>query len=153
MATEKWTPGAQATWATAFTTAPPALAAGQAIMSDLPIDNATNLDEFMELSIHLASAAFVINNFVGVYLYPLNYGGVVYGDGRFVAAGAGPPGSTYYVGSIPLVAATQAQDGIVTNIPLMPVKFCVVLYNGGTTPPNWSAGNTCQYRTYNRSVA
>ncbi len=150
MAVEKWIAGATAGWTTAFTTPPGALTSGQAIMSDLVVANATNLDMFADVSIHLGSAAFVAPNFVGVYLYPLNYGGSVYGDGRFGTAAAGPPGANYWVGNISLVAATQAQDGILTRILLPPRSFSWVLWNqGGVT---WNATNVCQYSTYNRSI-
>jgi hypothetical protein len=155
MATEKWIAGSGVglVWATAFTTPPGAIVNGNAIMSDLVIDNSTNLDMYADLSIHLGSAAFVAPNYIGVYLYPLNYGapGTVYGDGRFGTSAAGPPPAQYYVGSIVLVAATQAQDGELRGILLPPGKFSFVLYNQGGVTLN--ATNVCQYRTYNRSVA
>jgi hypothetical protein len=110
------------------------------------------LDIFADLSINLASAAFIAPNFVGVYLYPLNKDGSTYGDGRFAAAAAGPPPGNYSVGSIGIVATTAAQEGTLTGIVMPPGSFKFVLWNEGGVA--WAAsGNTCQYRTYNRSVA
>ena len=155
MATEKWVAGSGVgfTWTDAFATALlNSIASGNAIASGVVITNQTSLDMFADLSIHLASAAFVAPNFVGVYLYPLTHGGTVYGDGRFAASAAGPPPANYMVGSIGIVAATQAQDGILTGIVIPPGSVKFVLHNQGGVA--WAASaNTCQYRTYNRSVA
>jgi hypothetical protein len=150
MATEKWVAGATAGWVTAFTTPPGALTSGQAILSDLSITNSA-LDMFADVSIHLGSAVFAAPNFIGVYLYPLNYGGSVYGDGRFGSAATGPPPPQYWVGNIGLVVGTQVQDGILTRIILPPGTFSWVLWNQGGVTLN--ATNVCQYRTYNRSIA
>src|SRR5579872_5459863 len=114
MATEKWIAGSGQglTWGDAFSTATlNSIASGNAILSDLQIDNSTALDLFGDVSIALASAAFAAPNYVGVYLYPLNKDGTTYGDGRFGSSAAGPPASCYFVGQITLVAATQAQEG------------------------------------------
>ena len=155
MAVEKWIAGSGVgfTWTDAFATATlNSIASGNAIASGVVITNQTALDIFADLSIHLASAAFVSPNYVGVYLYPLTHGGTVYGDGRFAASAVGPPPANYAVGTIGIVAATQAQDGILTGVVLPPGSFKFVLYNQGGIA--WAASaNTCQYRTYNRSVA
>ena len=106
----------------------------------------------MDISLALASAAFVAPNFVGVYLYPLNSDGSTYGDGRFGTSASGAPSAVYFVGNINLVAATQAQEGTLTGV-LMPAgAFKIVLYNQGGVAFA-SSGNTCKYRTYNRQVA
>lgn len=155
MATEKWIAGSGVgfTWTDAFATALlNSIASGNAIASGVVVTNQTALDIFADLSIHLATAVFAAPNFVGVYLYPLTHGGSVYGDGRFSASAAGPPPASYGVGSIGLVAASQAQDGIVTGIVIPPGSFKFVLFNQGGIAWN-ASGNTCQYRTYNRSVA
>ena len=155
MATEKWIGGSGQglTWGNAFSAATlNSIASGNAILSDIVIANGTPLDIFADLSLNLASAAFVAPNFVGVYLYPLNDGSA-YGDGRFGTSAAGPPPSTYSVGSIGLVAATQAQTGQLLRIVLPPGSFKFVLYNQGGVAWAGAAGNTCLYRTYNRSVA
>lgn len=156
MATEKWIAGSGVglTWTDAFSTATlNSIASGNAILSDLQIDNSTALDVFCDVSIALGSAAFVAPNFIGVYLYPLNKDGTTYGDGRFGTSAAGPPSAPYMVGTIGLVAATQAQEGILRGIVMPAGKFKFVLHNQGGVTLAGASGNTCQYRTYNRSVA
>jgi hypothetical protein len=155
MATEKWVAGTLVglTWASAFTgTTLNSIASGNAILSDLALDNSTALDVFADISIALASAAFTASPFVGVYLYPLNKDGTTYGDGRFGTSAAGPPGASYYVGRIPLVAATSVQEGTLRRIILPPGGFKFVLHNQGGIAFA-ASGNTCSYRTYNRAVA
>lgn len=155
MATEKWIAGSGVglTWTDAFSTATlNSIASTNAILSDLQIDNSTALDLFCDISIVLASAAFVAPNLIGVYLYPLNKDGTTYGDGRFGTSAAGPPPGAYYRGQIPIVAVTQAQEGTLLGIILPPGKFKFVLQNQGGVALASSA-NTCQYRTYNRAIA
>lgn len=155
MATEKWIAGSGQglTWGDAFSTATlNSIASGNAILSDLSITNGSSLDIFADVSIALGSAAFVAPNYIGIYLYPLNKDGSTYGDGRFGSSASGPPPGNYWVGNIGIVAATQAQEGSVTRIILPPGTFKFVLYNNGGVALA-SSGNTCQYRTYNRSVA
>jgi hypothetical protein len=155
MATEKWIAGSGVglTWTDAFSTATlNSIASGNAILSDLSINNSTALDLFADVSIALGSAAFVAPNYIGIYLYPLNKDGTTYGDGRFGTSAAGPPPSNYYVGAIGLVAATQAQEGSLSRIILPPGSFKFVFYNQGGVALA-ASGNTCQYRTYNRAVA
>lgn len=154
MATEKWITGTGQglTWGDAFSTATlNSIAAGNAILSDISIANGTALDVFADVSIALGSVAFVAPNYIGIYIYPLNKDGTTYGDGRFGSAAAGPPDGAYYAGRIPLVAATQAQEGTARGLVLPPGTFKFVLYNGGGVALAGS-GNTCQYRTYNRAV-
>lgn len=154
MAIEKWITGSGQglTWGDAFSTATlNSIASGNAILSDVVISNGTALDIFADISIALASAVFVAPNYIGFYLYPLNKDGSTYGDGRFGTSAAGPPPSNYYVGAIGIVAGTQAQTGSMSRIILPPGTFKFVLYNQGGVAFAASA-NTCQYRTYNRSV-
>lgn len=151
MATEKW--GSPSGWSDAFSTATlNSIANGNAILSDVVISNGSGLNIFADLSIELASAAFVAPNFVGIYLYPLNKDGSSYGDGRFGSSAAGPPPSNYAIGSIGFVAATQAQKGSLSRIILPPGTFKFVLYNQGGVALA-SSGNTAQYRAYNRVIS
>lgn len=155
MATEKWIAGSGVgyTWTTAFSTATlNSIASGNAILSDLQIDNTTAQDIFCDVGISLGSAAFVAPNFIGVYMYALNQDNSSYGDGRFTASAAGPPPPNYSIGSIGLVAATQAQTGTLIRIPLIAQKFKFVLFNQGGVALA-ASGNNFYYRTYNRSVA
>lgn len=156
MASEKWIAGAGAgfTWTDASTAASlDSIASGSSILCTVAIANQTALDLFCDVSLALASAAFVAPNFIGVYIYPLNKDGSSYGDGRFGTAAAGVPPANYSVGSIGLVAATQAQTGTLTRIVMPPGTFKFVLYNGGGVAWAGSNGNTFQYRTYNRAIA
>ena len=124
MATEKWIAGSGQglTYGNAFTGSTlNSIASGNAILSDLQIDNSSALDIFCDVSIQLASAA-------------------------------GPPASNYWVASIVIVAATQAQNGTARGIILPPGKFKFVLYNQGGVALA-SSGNVCLYRTYNSQVA
>jgi len=155
MATEKWVAGSGVglTWTDAFATATlNSIASGNAILSGVSVTNGTALDIFADISIALASAAFVAPNYIGIYLYPLNKDGSTYGDGRFASSAAGPPPANYGVGNIGIVAATQAQVGSLSRIILPPGTFSFVLYNGGGVAFA-ASGNTCQYRSYNRAVA
>lgn len=157
MATEKWIAGSGVgyTWTDAFTSANlNSLPATKALVGNI-IDNTVAQDIFAALSIHLGSAAFVAPNYVGVGIYPLNAGapGTVYGDGRFGSFAVGPIPGQYLIGAIPLVVATQAQDGILWGIAIPPLKFKFVLYNPLASLDWASSGNTCQYVTYNRSIA
>lgn len=155
MAVEKWIAGSGVgfTYTDAFSTATlNSIANGNAILSDLQIDNSAALDMFARISIALASAVFAAPNFIGVYLYPLNKDGTTYGDGRFGSSAAGPPPSNYLWAIIGLVAGTQAQEGSTQFLPIPPGKFKLVFYNGGGVTLA-ASGNTCQYETANRSVA
>lgn len=155
MATEKWGSGAGQglQWGNAFSSATlNSIANGNAIQSDVSIANGVALDIFCDISLTLASAAFVAPAYVGFYLYPLNRDGSTYGDGRFTTSAAGPPPGLYFVGNVGFVAATQAQSGVLTRITMPPGTFKFVLYNQGGVALA-ASGNTCYYRTYDRSIA
>ena len=155
MTTERWIAGTGQglTYGNAFTGATlNSIASGNAILSDVVIANGTALDIFADVSIALASAAFVAPNYIGIYLYPLNQDGTTYGDGRFGSSAAGPPPAGYAVGTIGIVAATQAQEGTLRGIVMPPGSFKFVLYNQGGVALA-SSGNVCLYRTYNRQIA
>lgn len=156
MSTEKWVAGTVGLpWTAAYTTAATfdSIASGNAILSDLQIDNSGNLDVFYDFALILGSAAFVAPNFIGVYLYPLTQDGTTYGDGRFGSSAAGPPPANYWERDIGLVAATQAQTGAYLRGVMPPGKFKFVLYNQGGVTLGGSGGNKIYYRTYNRSIA
>ena len=157
MATEKWIAGTVGlTWANAFSTGTlNSIAAGNAILSDLQLDNSSNLDMFCDVEVVLAALTTGAPNYIGVYLYPLNSDGSTYGDGRFTSSAAGPPPSQYAVGTIgvPIVTTTAVQ-GTLRGILMPPGKFKFVLYHQAHASNAFaSSGNTCKYRTYNPSVA
>lgn len=151
MSTQKLVAGAQSAYATAVTTALPALTSGQAWYSDLVIANGTNLDLLGAVSIHLGTFNCVAPNYIGVYLLPKNHSGS-YGDGRTLASAfTGPPPSQYCVGQIVVDVSSAVQDGVLENIPLPREDFVWGFYNGQATTLN--ATNTVQYKTTNFSVA
>lgn len=152
MATEKWIAGTQAVYATAVTTALPALTSGQAWYSDLVIGNGSSLDMFATVSIHLGTFNCVAPNYIGVYVLPLNYGGLLYGDGRTVASAfTGPPPSQYWVANIIVDVSSAVQDGSTPPFPIPPRDFVFGFHNAQATTLN--ATNVVQYRTLNRSVS
>src|SRR6516165_2057054 len=154
MATEKWIAGSGQglTYGNAFTGSTlNSIASGNAILSDLQIDNSSALDIFCDVSIQLASAAFVAPNYIGIYLYPLNGDNTTYGDGRFGSSAAGPPAASYWVGNIIIPTGTAANEGTVRGIIMPPGKFKFLVYNQTGVAFN-ASGNTALYRTYNRQV-
>lgn len=154
MATEKWIAGSLTSlnWTNAFSSSTlNSLANQNAVLSDLAIDNSTTLDMFADISIALATAGFTSFPFVSFYLYPLQSDGATYGDGQYTTATSALPSSVYFVGNIPLVAATAVQQGTIRGVMLPPGGFKWVIWNVGNATFS-SSGNTCQYRTYNRSI-
>lgn len=153
MATEKWIAGSGVglTWTSLMTTELNSIASGNAILGGSAVTNGSALDIFADFSLVLASLACAAPNFIGLYLYPLNDDGSSYGDGRFGSSAAGPPPSNYSVGSIGLVAATQAQSGTLLRVVMPPGTWKPVLYNQAGVALA-SSGNTLKYRTYNRAI-
>lgn len=146
--------GAGLTWTSCFSTEVNSVVSGNAILSATQIDNTTALDVFADVSVSLGSVTAGSGApYIGLYLYPLNEDGSSYGDGRFGSSAAGPPASSYFVGSIPCVAsATGVITGMIRGVILPPGKFKFVLYDGaGVTLA--SSGNVVNYRTYNRQVS
>jgi hypothetical protein len=155
MATEKWIAGSGQglTWGNAFTGSTlNSIANGNAIISDLQIDNSSAFDIFADVSFIGASITTAAPNYIGIYFYPLLDDGSTYGDGRFGSSAAGPPPSNYFVGSMIFPVGTQAPTGAVRGIILPPGKGKFLLYNQAGASLG-SSGNTLKYRTYNRSVA
>lgn len=154
MATEKWIAGSGVglTWTNLMTTELNSIASTNCILGATSVAGGTSLDIFADFSLTLASAAFVAPNYIGLYLYPLHDDGSTYGDGRFGSSAAGPPPATYWVGNIGIVAAAQAQTGILSRIILPPGTWKPVLENRGGVALA-SSGNIIKYRTYNRSIA
>jgi hypothetical protein len=157
MATEKWIAGSGVglTWTAAYTAGSTfnSIANGNAIISDLQIDNSTALDIFCDFMFVGGSITTVAPNFIGVYIYPLNSDNSTYGDGKFGSSAAGPPPSQYCKGTIILPVGTQALTGQVGSPIIMPPgKFKFLIYNQAGNPLA-ASGNTILYRTYNRSIA
>jgi hypothetical protein len=157
MATEKWIAGSGQglTWGNAYTSAATfnSIVNGNAILSDLQIDNSTALDEFADFAFVGGSVATVAPNFIGVYIYPLNSDGTTYGDSRFGSSAAGPPSANYWVGNIIFPVGTQALTGMAQRLIIPPGKFKFLIYNQAGVTLAGAGANTILYRTYNRSVA
>jgi hypothetical protein len=156
MATERWIAGngAGLTWTAAVTASTlNSITNGNAILSDLQIDNSTSLDMFCDLSMVMGSIAWASPNYIGVYLYPLNSDGSTYGDGRFGTSAAGPPVPQYWVGNIICPTGTAAAEGSLIRIPLIPGAFKFVFYNQSGATWAGAGANSAKYRTYNRSIA
>ena len=155
MAVEHWVSGSGVglTWTACFGAEINSLTSTDAVQSSIPITNGTALDIFMDISAALGSITSGSGApYIGFYLYPLNQDASTYGDGRFASAAAGPPPSTYFIGSVALIpSVTQAQEGSLTGITIPPGTFLLVAYN--LSGANLAASsNAIKYRTYNRSV-
>ncbi len=154
MAVEKWVAGSGVglTWTSLMTTELNSIASGNAILGGTAVINGTALDIFCDFSLVLASLAAVAPNFVGIYLYPLNDDASSYGDSRYGTSAAGPPSANYSVGSIGIIAATQAQTGTLLRVVMPPGTWKPVVHNQAGVAFA-SSGNTLKYRTYNRAIA
>lgn len=156
MATEKWIAGSGVglTWTAAFTAATlNSIVNGNAILSDLQIDNSAALDVFADVCIQFGSITVAAPSYIGVYYYPLNQDGTTYGDGRFGSSAAGPPPSGYFMGLIGFPTGAAAFEGTLRGLILPPAKGKFVVYNQAGATLAGSGGNQLYYRTYNRSIA
>ncbi len=157
MATEKWIGGSGQglTWGSAFNSSDMAsMTNGQSVLSSIAdITNGTALDIFADISINLPSITVAAPAYAGIYLYPLNQDGSTYGDNQLSSGTAASkvPSSTYLVGAIVMPTGAAAVHGTLIGIVLPPGSFRFVFYNqlGASLT---SGTQTCQYRTYNRSV-
>lgn len=160
-ATEKWIGGSGQglTFGNLFSAATlNSIASGNAILSDLDIDNSTALDMFMDASFIGGSVTTTGNPFVGLYIYPRLDDATTYGDGRFGTSAAGPPPSNYLAGTLGLPVGTQAITGMFRapyGMPILipPGHFKGVVHNGAGVAFAGAGANTCKFRTYNRQVA
>src|SRR5438552_11878804 len=100
MATEKWIAGSGQglTFGNAFTSSTlNSIANGNAIISDLQIDNSSVLDLFADVSFIGGSVTTTGSPFIQIGIYPLLDDNATYGDGRFGSSAAGPFPSNYAV--------------------------------------------------------
>lgn len=155
--TEKLIAGAIA-WTSCFGSEINSLQTGQAVLSSVQIDNATNLDMFMDVSFSFGSITPTGMPYFGLYFYPLNQDGSTYGDGRFGSAATAVPPQNYYLGFAGVNPAAGVQTGEF-NMPgrrspiiLPPGAGKLVLYNSANVTMAASA-NTVKYRTYNRQIS
>jgi hypothetical protein len=156
MATEKWIAGSGVglTWTAAFTASTlDSIVNGNAILSDVQINNASALDVFCDFSIAFGSITWAAPSYVGVYLYPLNQDGSTYGDDRFGTSAAGPPSAQYWVGNIANPTGAAANEGTLLRIIMPPGAFKFVIYNQTGATLASAGANSAKYRTYNRAIA
>lgn len=156
MATEKWIAGSGQglTWGNAITASTlNSIVNGNAILSDVAIDNSSALDMFCDLSMVFGSITWAAPNYIGVYMYPYSDDASHYGDGRFGSSAAGPPAPQYWVGHIICPTGAAAAYGQLLRIPLLPGQFKFVFYNQAGATLAGSGANTAKYRTYNRAIA
>lgn len=149
---EKWE--LLADWASAGATATfNSMSNGNAVQSDVQIDNSGNLAVFCDISISFGSLTSGAGApYIGFFFYPLNQDGTTYGDNRFGSAAAGPPPYEYYVGNLTLPASTTlSPTGTVRGIILPPGKGKFVIHNGAGVAFAAST-NTFKYRVYNRII-
>ncbi len=134
-----------------------ALGSGNAIRGSTTVDNATNLDLFAEFSFIGGGATTQAGTpFLSLYFYLLNGDASTYGDGRFSAAAAGPPPSSYFVGFMGTLATgsntvtgTFARpDGQGTLIQLPRGVWLPVVHNGLGVAMS-ATSNVLYYRTTN----
>jgi len=157
MATERWVAGSGVgyTWTAAFTSSTlNSIASGNAILSDLQIDNTLAQDIFCDVCIQLGTATWTTTNgnFIGIYIYPFNQDASTYGDGRFTSSAAGPPPNNYNVGNIGInTGTTIIATGALLRVPLPSQRFKFLVWNQGGVAFN-ASGNNVYYRTYNRQV-
>lgn len=134
------------------------MANGSSVLSGVAaIDNATNLDMFMDVSIELAIASSTIaaGAYIALWLFYLNEDGTIYGDNSLVAStqAAVTPGPAPDA-VMPLRAASSQTSLIVSPsglIQLKPRKFIAALQNGCGFALA-SSGNIVKFTTWNLNL-
>lgn len=138
MTTQKWV--APEAIATALTTELNSLANGSQSAVSSAIDNATDLYQYMELELVLASLIPTGSPYCLVYLVK-QIDGTNYEDLTTSA-------SHLVIASLPMSTATAAKRIIVANILIPPVAFKLAVQNQAG-PALAAAANTLKYRRYN----
>lgn len=163
-----WVAGAGAglTWATLINSADMTaghsgstpIVTGEAVLSSVAdIDNATALDQFMDISASLviASSTTVAGANLAFWIYALNQDASTYGD-NLLAAGVGSGTKTPSFAPcaiIPIFAAASQTTliGFASGIILPPGKFRVAIQNNSGFTLT-SGTQTVKYRTYNQNL-
>lgn len=160
MATITWVAGAlAASWTACFGTEANSLVSGDAVLSSTLIDNTTNGDTHMDVSVAVSSFTSGANAFLALYWYTQNQDGTTYGDGRFGTATAATPPANYLMGTMGLVSsATQAQEGSFSPTVLIAPKLVLPAFKGKMVIYNGAGGTlgstvTIKYQTYKLQVA
>ena len=106
------------------------------------IDNTSGAFQMGQLYVHLASAAFVIGDYVQIFLIPSNdTAGGTYPTIGTTAQWWGGASSNYLAGTIYINGTTAAQDEILPYVTIPLGKFKTILY-AGTGVNLGATGNT-----------
>lgn len=104
------------------------------------IDNTTGAFQMGQLTITLASAAFVAPSYISIYLVPSSdTAGGAYPTFTSAAAAAL---ANYLVGTVYINGSTAAQKEMLPYIPIPPGKFKAFALTGGSCPTLGATGNT-----------
>jgi len=111
------------------------------------IDNSTNKYDRVDLYLDLASAAFTgSDSAIEIYLVPC-VDGTNYPTWTGNTTSDAPENAFFWVGTIPLKAATQAQDGVLIGVELPNGKYKWGARNRGNVTLA-SSGNTLYWRPH-----
>lgn len=110
-----------------------------------PEINNTNGPQLGQIYVHLASAAFVIGNYISIYFLPSNDTA----GGTYPTLGtlAQDLYSNYLAATIYIKGTTAAQDEILTNVIVPSGKFKTFAITGGTPPSLAASANTVDLYT------
>lgn len=116
------------------------LAVGTLTALGVQIDNTVNNYQLCQISVHLASAAFVAGNWIQIFFVPSSdTAGTAYPT--FTSAAAAGL-QNYLAATIYINGSTAAQNEAEQFIPVPLGKFKVLALTGGSCPALASSGNT-----------
>lgn len=146
---------------TAFTTAAftagdlNSLASGGAALSTTVISNATNLDQYIDVSwVITVGGTTLASSYTSIFLLPLNQDGSTYGDG-YASSTTTQPSVGYLLGSIGCKVGVTSGSTITGSIlggNLPPGDCKLVWGNSLGIALNATAAITCKFRTYNTNL-
>lgn len=146
------------TWGTSINSSDMAgLATGSTVLSSVTdVNNGSNLDIFMDLSVRcaIASSTVTAGANLGIWLYPLLDNNSTYGDGQFTAGtGAAKTPTFPPLAIIPLVAASTQTilAGAALELVIPPGSFRLAIQNNSGFSLT-TATQTVMYRTYNTNL-
>jgi hypothetical protein len=137
--TAKWV--APETIASALTTELNALTAGSSCTPSAVIDNETDLFQYINLELVLASLTPTGTPSVDIYLLASLDSGTNYEDNS-------PSNGGSYLASFSFSTATAAKRCVLKNLVIPPLKFKLVALNNAG-PSLAASGNTLKYRRHN----
>lgn len=127
---------------------------GSVVVAATAIDNATNLDLEVEVSItaEVGGTTTTASRF-DLYILPLNQDGTTYGDGQ--VTGTTVPAASYWVASCLVKTGVTSGNAVYGNFPRVPLpaasfKFAIVNRMGSALDS--TANAAVDYRTVNRNL-